>query len=202
MVIPKIKNTPNQQSTPVKPSDTLGLWYQQFKMTLLIESFAELSQKSAINAVPDIIIEIVPGASLRHRKWHVPGHSTSSIRRSQTHHFGLTEGKSYWDRKLQREKNLTQGRAIMGQNWLKIFNRLKAKLNLQINLTGRIWYSRQINALQLPLKSHSCEYIRVRYGPLKKKPSSYLKKCRAIERVGIWTVKSTLRFPCTWLKEH
>lgn len=45
--------------------------------------------------IPDIIIEIMPGASLWHRKCHVPGHCTSSIRRSQTHHFGFIEGKSY-----------------------------------------------------------------------------------------------------------
>lgn len=65
---------PRHQLTPVELCNTLGLRYQQFKITLLILSLGLVSQKYAIKAaqtnrsVPDIIIEIMPGASLRHRE--------------------------------------------------------------------------------------------------------------------------------------
>lgn len=117
-----------QQENCSKHAQVCSQLIMQFRTTLLIFSPGVESQKSTIKAVetnisiPDIIIEIVPGASLRHREWHVPGHSTSSIRRNQAHHFGFTEGKSYQNGKLEREKNVMLDRAIKTWNWMKLSN--------------------------------------------------------------------------------
>lgn len=64
-----------------------------------------LTFKHNIN-IPDIIIKIMPGASLWHRKGHVSGHSTRSLGRGQTPHSGFTKRNSCQQRRLQREKIL------------------------------------------------------------------------------------------------
>lgn len=126
----------------------------------------------------------MPGASLWHRKWHVPGHCTASIRRSQTHHFSFIEGKSYQSRKLKREKNIMCDWAI-SPNWMQISTRPIAILNLpELGiLTGPICYSLQLNALQVPLKSHLCECIIVGYEPS-------MKKRHQFEEIGCWIISN------------
>lgn len=72
-----------------------------------------ISFKHNIN-IPDIIIKIMPGASLWHRKGHVSGHSTRSLGRGQTPHSGFTKRNSCQKRRLQRKKNLNVSRSNHG----------------------------------------------------------------------------------------
>ena len=81
-------------------SNKMNTTFQTFELIFqtVVQMFLKKKNPGKITVL-DVIVEVMPGASLRHRERHLSVNGTFSLRRGKTHLLCFTERNSCWRRK-------------------------------------------------------------------------------------------------------